>query len=93
MGMNQSTLKKEDLDELQKTSKCTKIVVSSSYRSNHSIQLVQIKELKTMYKQFKKEAPNSEITKEEFVEVLEQMGVSEQILHDVIFQVCVLLSL
>uniref|UniRef100_A0A7S4PLY3 EF-hand domain-containing protein n=1 Tax=Paramoeba aestuarina TaxID=180227 RepID=A0A7S4PLY3_9EUKA len=67
MGVSQS-LKKEDLDELQKQSHFHK------------------KELQTMYKQFKKEAPNSEIPKADFVEVLQQMGISDPLLHDVIFK-------
>mmetsp|Transcript_18281 Transcript_18281/g.51603 ORF Transcript_18281/g.51603 Transcript_18281/m.51603 type:complete len:188 (-) Transcript_18281:212-775(-) len=68
MGGNQSQLKKEDLDDLQK--------------ETH----FQGKELKSMYKQFKKENPQSVISRDEFIDVLQQMGISDPVLQDMIFR-------
>jgi Ca2+-binding EF-hand superfamily protein len=40
-----------------------------------------------MYKQFKKETPNGTINKEEFADVMKQMGVLDSFLQDLIFNV------
>lgn len=40
-----------------------------------------------MYKQFKKETPSGVINKEEFKEVMKQMGVVDAFLQDLIFNV------
>jgi hypothetical protein len=40
-----------------------------------------------MYKQFKKETPQGVINKEEFKEVMKQMGVVDGFLQDLIFNV------
>lgn len=40
-----------------------------------------------MYKQFKKETPQGVINKEEFKEVMKQMGVVDSFLQDLIFNV------
>jgi len=45
------------------------------------------KELKAMYRQFKKETPTGLINKEEFKEVMKQMGVVDPFLQDLIFNV------
>eukprot|EP01113_Clastostelium_recurvatum_P005525 TRINITY_DN1246_c0_g1_i1.p1 TRINITY_DN1246_c0_g1~~TRINITY_DN1246_c0_g1_i1.p1 ORF type:complete len:215 (-),score=54.98 TRINITY_DN1246_c0_g1_i1:39-683(-) len=45
------------------------------------------KELKAMYKQFKRETPTGTIGKVEFKEVMKQMGVSDGFLQDLIFGV------
>jgi len=45
------------------------------------------KELKSMFKQFKKETPNGVINKEEFRDVMKQMGVLDSFLQDLIFNV------
>ena len=45
------------------------------------------KELKAMYKQFKKETPQGVINKDEFKEVMKQMGVVDNFLQDLIFNV------
>jgi len=45
------------------------------------------KELKAMFKQFKKETPAGSINKEEFKEVMKQMGVEDSFLQDLIFNV------
>eukprot|EP01118_Nematostelium_gracile_P019682 TRINITY_DN921_c0_g2_i1.p1 TRINITY_DN921_c0_g2~~TRINITY_DN921_c0_g2_i1.p1 ORF type:complete len:187 (+),score=52.69 TRINITY_DN921_c0_g2_i1:84-644(+) len=45
------------------------------------------KELKAMFKQFKKETPSGVINKEEFREVMKQMGVTDEFLQDLIFNV------
>jgi len=45
------------------------------------------KELKAMYKQFKKETPNGAINKDQFKEVMRQMGVVDSFLQDLIFNV------
>jgi len=45
------------------------------------------KELKAMYKQFRKETPAGVINKEEFKEVMKQMGVVDNFLQDLIFNV------
>jgi len=45
------------------------------------------KELKAMYKQFKKETPSGSINKQEFKEVMKQMGVVDSFLQDLIFNV------
>eukprot|EP01101_Sappina_pedata_P011522 TRINITY_DN7761_c0_g1_i1.p1 TRINITY_DN7761_c0_g1~~TRINITY_DN7761_c0_g1_i1.p1 ORF type:complete len:186 (-),score=61.99 TRINITY_DN7761_c0_g1_i1:19-576(-) len=43
------------------------------------------KELKAMYKQFKKESPQTHISKAEFKEVMRQMGVVDTFLQELIF--------
>eukprot|EP01103_Thecamoeba_quadrilineata_P020119 TRINITY_DN8474_c0_g1_i1.p1 TRINITY_DN8474_c0_g1~~TRINITY_DN8474_c0_g1_i1.p1 ORF type:complete len:187 (-),score=29.75 TRINITY_DN8474_c0_g1_i1:54-614(-) len=43
------------------------------------------KELKAIYKQFKKESPQGVITRAEFKEVMKQMGVVDGFLQDLIF--------
>eukprot|EP01117_Protostelium_nocturnum_P006490 TRINITY_DN2340_c0_g1_i1.p1 TRINITY_DN2340_c0_g1~~TRINITY_DN2340_c0_g1_i1.p1 ORF type:complete len:187 (+),score=49.83 TRINITY_DN2340_c0_g1_i1:78-638(+) len=45
------------------------------------------KELKAMYKQFRKETPQGVISKEEFREVMRQMGVVDSFLQDLVFNV------
>jgi EF hand len=45
------------------------------------------KELQAMFKQFKKETPSGLIGKTEFKTVMQQMGVSDEFLQDLIFQV------
>jgi len=45
------------------------------------------KELKAMWKQFKKETPSGAINKDEFKEVMKQMGVVDPFLQDLIFNV------
>jgi len=45
------------------------------------------KELKAMFKQFKKETPSGIINKDEFREVMKQMGVLDLFLQDLIFNV------
>jgi Ca2+-binding EF-hand superfamily protein len=40
-----------------------------------------------MFKQFKKETPNGTINKEDFSEVMKQMGVSDSFLQELIFNV------
>jgi len=45
------------------------------------------KELSAMYKQFKKETPQGAINKVEFKEVMKQMGVVDNFLQDLIFNV------
>ncbi|PRP80092.1 calcium-binding protein [Planoprotostelium fungivorum] len=47
----------------------------------------QQKELKAMYKQFRKEQPQGYIDKEEFREMMRQMGVVDSFLQDLIFNV------
>lgn len=49
--------------------------------------VVQQKELKAMYKQFRKEQPQGYIDKEEFREMMRQMGVVDSFLQDLIFNV------
>jgi Ca2+-binding EF-hand superfamily protein len=49
--------------------------------------LVDQKELKAMYKQFKKESPEGTIGKEEFKDVMQQMGVVDEFLQNLIFNV------
>jgi len=53
----------------------------------HSTTHFDHKELKAMFKQFKKETPNGVINKEEFKEVMKQMGVLDGFLQDLIFNV------
>jgi len=53
----------------------------------HSSTHFDQKELKAMFKQFKKETPNGVINKEEFKEVMKQMGVLDGFLQDLIFNV------
>lgn len=69
MGLQQSQLKKDELDKL--------------HAQTHFDQ----KELKAMYKQFRKETPQGVINKEEFKEVMKQMGVVDSFLQDLIFNV------
>jgi Ca2+-binding EF-hand superfamily protein len=45
------------------------------------------KELTAMYKQFRKETPQGAINKSEFKEVMKQMGVVDNFLQDLIFNV------
>jgi len=45
------------------------------------------KELRAMYKQFRKESPQGLISKDEFREVMSQMGVTDNFLQDLIFNV------
>jgi len=45
------------------------------------------KELKAMFKQFKKETPSGAINKDEFRDVMKQMGVVDSFLQDLIFNV------
>jgi len=45
------------------------------------------KELKQMYKQFKKETPGGIIGRTEFKDVMKQMGVADSFLQDLIFNV------
>jgi Ca2+-binding EF-hand superfamily protein len=45
------------------------------------------KELSAMYKQFRKETPQGVISKTEFKEVMKQMGVVDNFLQDLIFNV------
>ena len=47
------------------------------------------KEIKAIFKQFKKESPTGVISQEEFREALNQMGVVDELLQDVIFRVFV----
>jgi len=53
----------------------------------HSSTHFDQKELKAMYKQFRKETPNGVINKTEFKEVMKQMGVVDSFLQDLIFNV------
>jgi len=45
------------------------------------------KELKSMLKQFKKEVPSGAIGKGEFKDVMKQMGITDEVLQDLIFRV------
>mmetsp|Transcript_18514 Transcript_18514/g.47069 ORF Transcript_18514/g.47069 Transcript_18514/m.47069 type:complete len:188 (-) Transcript_18514:100-663(-) len=47
----------------------------------------QSKELKNMYKQYKKETPQGVITKAEFLDVVRQMGITDAFLQDLLFRV------
>lgn len=67
MGASQGRMKKEELDELQKTSKFDE------------------KELKAMHKQFKKDSPQGVVTKHEFTDVMNQMGIQDKFLQELIF--------
>jgi len=53
----------------------------------HAITHFDQKELKAMFKQFKKETPSLVINKDEFREVMKQMGVLDSFLQDLIFNV------
>eukprot|EP00004_Rigifila_ramosa_P023817 TRINITY_DN674_c2_g1_i1.p1 TRINITY_DN674_c2_g1~~TRINITY_DN674_c2_g1_i1.p1 ORF type:complete len:190 (-),score=65.70 TRINITY_DN674_c2_g1_i1:156-695(-) len=42
-------------------------------------------ELRTIYKQFKSDAPEGTINKEEFTKTMKQMGVKDSFLHELVF--------
>ncbi|EGG17837.1 calcium-binding protein [Cavenderia fasciculata] len=45
------------------------------------------KELKSLYKQFKKDSPTGMINKEDFKEIITQMGIGDAFLHELLFNV------
>ncbi|KAF2076109.1 hypothetical protein CYY_002571 [Polysphondylium violaceum] len=45
------------------------------------------KELKTLYKQFKKDSPSGNIDKIEFKEIMTQMGIADQFIQNLLFGV------
>jgi neuronal calcium sensor 1 len=49
--------------------------------------LVDLTELKSLYKQFKRESPSGMITKNEFAEVMGQMGLVDPFLQEQMFRV------
>eukprot|EP01121_Diplochlamys_sp_Union-15-3_P019235 TRINITY_DN719_c0_g1_i1.p1 TRINITY_DN719_c0_g1~~TRINITY_DN719_c0_g1_i1.p1 ORF type:complete len:207 (-),score=58.44 TRINITY_DN719_c0_g1_i1:31-606(-) len=61
----------------------TKDELEDLHKKTHFTQ----KELKDMYKQFKKETPQGVINKKEFKEVMKAMGVAEPFLQDLLFNV------
>jgi len=93
MGNSQqgNTLKKEELDELHKQTHCTFrfcfLPPQARKLTCHFFGLVDPKELTAMYKQFRKETPSGVINKSEFKEVMKQMGVVDNFLQDLIFNV------
>ncbi len=50
---------------------------------------VDAKELRTIYKQFKKETPSGVIAKAELKEFMKQMNISDPFLQDVVFRMYV----
>jgi hypothetical protein len=97
MGNSQAgnTLRKEELDRLNEQTHCTSpsicvplpvafISISDACMRSGT---VDQKELSAMYKQFRKETPQGVISKTEFKEVMKQMGVVDNFLQDLIFNV------
>jgi len=100
MGNSQagSSLPKEESDKLTKHTHCKRIfhliffMNEKNDRAPHRLPFllctqVDHKELSAMYKQFKKETPQGAINKVEFKEVMKQMGVVDNFLQDLIFNV------
>src|SRR3989338_517937 len=84
-----STMKKDELDALQKSTYCMFICLFFSFFSLILIflSLVDQKELKNMYKQFRKETPqHGQISKAEFVDVMRQMGITDAFMQDLLFK-------
>ena len=57
--------------------------------NNKSFFKVSQKELKSIFKQFKRETPNGSISHEEFKEAMNLMGVVDPILQNLVFKVFV----
>lgn len=95
IGSPSSHIKKEDLDAIQGKTQCKfyyRLFVNS--RKNRFafwspklvLILVDSKELRTIYKQFRKETPTGVIGKAELREFMKQMNISDPFIQDVVFR-------